>query len=46
MWHYVAECEKVKDWFVGLRENVEQRNDRLWSDEVDEEKEKVLRKLW
>lgn len=44
--HFVEECEKVKGWFWKLEINSEERWSRLWSEELDERKGKILRKLW
>lgn len=44
--HYVEECEVVREWFILLGRNTEERMARLWSDELDEMKEKILLKLW
>ncbi|KYN24322.1 hypothetical protein ALC57_04060 [Trachymyrmex cornetzi] len=45
MEHYVGECQRVSSWFRELGENKEKVWKKLWSDELDSEKCKVLSKL-
>ncbi|KYN09549.1 hypothetical protein ALC57_18336 [Trachymyrmex cornetzi] len=45
MEHYVGECQMVSSWFRELDENKEKVWKKLWSDELDSEKCKVLSKL-
>lgn len=44
--HYIYECSKVKDTFEDLGADVEERWSRIWDDEIDNEKGKVLKNLW
>jgi len=46
MEHYVEGCRKVKEWFKGLGKNNKEIWDRIWSEDLDEEKGEVLVKLW
>ena len=44
--HYVSECVVVKNWFIDLGKNNNERLERLWNDEVDTIKEKILLRLY
>jgi len=46
MEHYVEGCRKVKEWFRGLGNNSKEIWDRIWSEDLDEEKGEVLVKIW
>lgn len=46
IWHYIENYDKVKGWFTELGESVEIRYSRLWNDELDANKDRILRKLW
>lgn len=46
MRHFVEECTKVKDWFVGSGRDTEEIRNRLWDDQLDRIKGRILRKLW
>jgi len=46
MEHYVEECKKIKEWFRGLGNNNKEIWDRIWSEDLDEEKGEVLVRLW
>jgi len=43
--HYVGECERIKTWFNELGNNVEERLKRLWGEDLDRCKGKILKKL-
>ncbi|KYN42336.1 hypothetical protein ALC56_03474 [Trachymyrmex septentrionalis] len=45
MEHYVEECQKVCSWFRDLREDKEEIWRKLWSEDLDSEKCKILNKL-
>jgi len=44
--HYIEECTNVKEWFSGLGNDKKEIWDRLWSEDLDEEKGKVIIRLW
>lgn len=44
MEHFVKDCEKVKDWFVDLGKNEEERLRTIWSE--SEERESVVKAKW
>lgn len=44
--HYVKECVKINEWFRDLGENCEEIESRIWSDELDDVKGRVIKKLW
>jgi len=44
--HYVGECVEVKEWFAGLGSNVNERIQKLLNDDLEEEKGKILERLW
>lgn len=44
--HYVKECNRVREWFKPLGENVSKRIHRIWSDELDDVKGKIIKRLW
>lgn len=44
--HYVGEYGVAKDWFAELGDNIEVRYNNIWSDSLDEVKERVIQKLW
>ncbi|KMQ97412.1 hypothetical protein RF55_2255 [Lasius niger] len=44
--HYVKECDATKDWFSELGKNYKDIEERIWSDEIDNTKGRILRKLW
>lgn len=46
MEHYVGECEIASIWFENLGKDVRERLDRCWNVILNEEKKKVLIKLW
>ncbi|XP_071580229.1 uncharacterized protein [Temnothorax nylanderi] len=46
MEHYVKECKRASVWFKDLGRNEAEKWKRLWSDELDLDKGKMLRKLW
>jgi len=46
MEHYMEDCERIKDWFRGLGNSSKERWDRIWSEDLDEEKGEVLVKIW
>lgn len=46
MSHYVKECERIKDWFKDLGKNCKEIEDSIWSDELNNKKGRILRKLW
>jgi len=43
--HYVSECIKVKAWFREVGNEVKERIDRLWSEDMDDCKGKVIKRL-
>ena len=45
MEHYMEECKKVCSWFRDLGEDKEEIWKKLWSEELDSEKYKVLSNL-
>lgn len=46
MRHSLKECHNVKKWFNVLNKNKEERWKRIWDDELDKMKNKILRKFW
>lgn len=44
--HYVKKCEIVKEWFVELGEEDIDRYSTMYSETLDEVKERIIRKLW
>ena len=44
--HYVKECDATKDWFSELGKNCNDIEERIWSDEIDNTKGRILSKLW
>lgn len=46
MEHFMEECRVVKSWFEKLGGNMEERWNRIWNDELDEVKGKILRRIW
>jgi len=42
MEHYVEDCRMTKEWFRGLRNSIKEIWDRIWSEDLDEEKGEVL----
>lgn len=45
MHHYVKECGKFKRWFEELGKNSEERIVKIWDNEMDERKGKILKRL-
>jgi len=43
--HYVSECVKIKEWFRDLGNEVRERIDRLWSEDLDSCKGNVIKRL-
>jgi len=43
--HYVGECIKVKPWFRELGNEAKERIDRVWNEDIDDCKGKVIKKL-
>jgi len=43
--HYVGECEKTKGWFRELGDSDEEILGKLWEEDLDESKGKILKKL-
>jgi len=44
--HYMENCDLTKGWFRGLGNSSREIWDRLWSEDLDEEKGEVLVKIW
>lgn len=44
--HYVKECNEVNEWFIPLGKNVNKRIQTVWSDELDDVKGKIIKRLW
>lgn len=44
--YWKVECERVKEWFVKLGVDKEERWKNLWNKELNDGKEKVLGKVW
>jgi len=42
---YVGECEKIRTWFRGLGDKNEEILERLWGEDLDRGKEKILKRL-
>jgi len=43
LWHYICikDCEVTVDWFRGLGRNKEKIWEKIWSEDLDEEKKKT-----
>jgi len=46
MEHFVSECKEVRKRFRELSSYKEERLARMWSDDLDREKGKVLKSFW
>ncbi|KAL6438735.1 hypothetical protein ACFW04_004611 [Cataglyphis niger] len=44
--HYIKESKTIKNWFKNLGTNYSKIESRVWSDEIDVTKDKILRKIW
>jgi len=44
--HYVEDCRMTKEWFRRLGNNNKEIWDRIWSEDLDEEKGEVLVRIW
>lgn len=44
--HYVEDCKQVNKWFKNIGNNKDDKLKRLFNDELDTEKGKVLVNLW
>lgn len=43
--HSISVCRTTKDWFVELGDRVKDRIKRIWKNELDKVKGRILRKL-
>lgn len=41
--HFLKECNTTKDWFWKLGRNMEERMNRIWNEELDSVKERIIR---
>jgi len=46
MEHFVSECREIRERFRKLSSYKEERLARMWSDDLDREKGKVLKSFW
>jgi len=44
--HYIEDCREVKDWFSVLRTRKEEVWKKIWSEDLDAKKRKVLVRIW
>jgi len=45
MEHFIEECEYTKDWFIDLGKDKKEIMKNLWSEQLDRNKGRILRKL-
>lgn len=44
--HYIVECRITREWFKNLDINGKDRIDKLWNEELNKVKGKILKKVW
>jgi len=46
MEHFIEECEYTKDWFIEIGKDKKEIIENLWSEQLDGNKGRILKKLW
>jgi len=43
--HYITECQKTKDWFTELGKDKDKILEKMWDEDLDDNKGRVFKKL-